>query len=287
MAKIEFSATGTIWLIDIEDDLSEPALSKLSSEVVQIVSDFENRYSRFRDGSVTLQIGKPGTYLLPDDAKELFGFYFRLNEVTEGKFTPLVGAALVKSGYDKDYSFTPKGKLEEIPSLRTAIEFDFPKLMSKQEVMFDFGAAGKGYIIDIVGRYLSEKLNTFSVDAGGDLLLHSGRKKVFRVGLENPNDKEQVVGVAEICNQSICGSSSNRRRWDKFHHIFDAKTLHNPEDILSSWVISDTTMVADGLATALFFTPPEKLLEYFDFEYLVLNSDFSVRFSQNFPAELF
>lgn len=287
MPKIEFAATGTTWVVDIADTISKEELAVLSSDVIRIVNDFENRYSRFRDGSVTLAIGKPGNYQLPEDAEEMFEFYWRLNKATDGKFTPLIGETLVNSGYDKDYSFSQRGDLRKVPWLTTAVELKYPNLVTKQEVVFDFGAAGKGYAVDIVAHYLRKNLKTFSIDAGGDILFYSKLNEEFKVGLENPGDKTQVLGVAHINNKSICGSSSNRRRWKKFHHIFDAKTLNNPDEVLATWVIADTTIVADGIATALFFTPPEVLLEHFEFEYLVLNSDYSARFSQGFPAELF
>jgi thiamine biosynthesis lipoprotein len=59
------------------------------------------------------------------------------------------------------------------------------------------------------------------------------------------------------------------------------------QDISAVWVSADDAMSADGLATALFFTTPDKLLPLFDFSYLILHSDATAERSANFPAELF
>ena len=111
--------------------------------------------------------------------------------------------------------------------------------------------------------------------------------KPLKVGLENPTDFKQVIGVVEVNNKSICASAGSRRKWGKFHHIIDPKNLKSPDKIIASWVIAKDTITADGLATCLFFTTPEKLLKYFEYEYFILFPDFTFKKSKNFGAELF
>jgi thiamine biosynthesis lipoprotein len=57
--------------------------------------------------------------------------------------------------------------------------------------------------------------------------------------------------------------------------------------VLATWVLANSTMMADGLATALFFTPAAKLAQQFAFEYAVLMPDMSLQHSRNFPVTLF
>ena len=75
--------------------------------------------------------------------------------------------------------------------------------------------------------------------------------------------------------------------WAQFHHIINPDTLASPRHILATWVVSDTTLLADGLATALFFTPPQNLRNHFDFEYAIVYADGHAEVSPQFPAELF
>jgi thiamine biosynthesis lipoprotein len=118
-------------------------------------------------------------------------------------------------------------------------------------------------------------------------MYYKNSEKFLSVGLEHPGNFEQVIGIAKIQNESIAASSGNRRTWDKFHHIINPKTLESPKNILATWVIAKKAIIADGLATCLFFVPKEKLEKYFDFECLVLFPDYAFEKSNNFPAELF
>ena len=105
------------------------------------------------------------------------------------------------------------------------------------------------------------------VNAGGDIRT---KGRTLRVGLENPADTTQAIGVAEISNISICGSAGNRRAWDKYTHIINPKTAKSPTETLAVWVVAESTILADGLTTALFFTEPNLLKDKFNFEFFLL-----------------
>jgi thiamine biosynthesis lipoprotein len=168
------------------------------------------------------------------------------------------------------------------------LEYQYPKLEVREKVILDFGAGGKGYLIDIVGNLLEKDgCTAFTIDAGGDILSRTGGGDPLRVGLEDPQDVSKVIGVVTLGNRSIAGSAGNRRRWKGFHHIINPETLTSPEHILGLWVIADTTLVADLLATALFFVEPEVLSAHFDFEFLLVGTSRRVKKSSGFEAELF
>jgi thiamine biosynthesis lipoprotein len=93
--------------------------------------------------------------------------------------------------------------------------------------------------------------------------------------------------VAELEKGSICGSAGNRRKWGKFHHIMHPETKKSVENILAVWVIAENGLLADGLATALFFVEPERLEKDFNFYYCILKNDYSIRVSPNFPGEFY
>ncbi len=287
-SSIEFFATGTNWKIDFSEALSPTKLAEIRNKLTERAEDFENDYSRFKDNSLISRMSKViGEHHLPEDAEKLMNFYFKLNRVTGGKFTPLVGDLLNRAGYDKDYSFVPKGSLQHIPDLKNVCKYSFPKINIHKRYQWDFGAAGKGYLIDILKELLDDmKVVECCIDAGGDICYKSNSKSL-RIGLEDPNNFENVLGVVEVLNQSLCGSSGSRRHWSRYHHILDPIALHSPNSILSTWVLADDTMTADGIATSLFFTEPDKLSKDFVFDYLILNSDYSVKKSANFLAELF
>ncbi len=283
--SISFSATGTLWQIDIYDDNS-PDKDQLTKEVTQYVEAFERNFSRFRDTSFVSKLAQePGEYPLPSDAKPLLDFYTRLYELTGGLFTPCIGKSLVSAGYDNDYTLIPQ-EIIATPDDWTTIIYDNKTIKASKRTQLDFGGAGKGYLIDLVSKLLTDRgVENFCVDAGGDMRLVGN--KTLTIGMENPNDTSMVIGTLALQNNSLCGSSGNRRQWGKYHHILNPKSLSSPTNILSTWVQAEDCMVADGLATSLFFVDAEVLLKDFRFEYLCLYSDLSFQKSDGLSATLF
>jgi len=285
--SFKFEAIGTHWQIDIPQNTDPSKLNSIIEKTTDIIEDFDKAYSRFRADSIVTQMAhKKGKYLLPDNAKALLAFYKELYELTDHSFTPLIGQVLVDAGYDAAYSLTPK-KLYHPPIWEDVIDYDPPEIIMKKPALLDFGAAGKGYLIDIVSDFLKkEGLLYFCVDAGGDIFYYNKNKEKLRVGLEHPDNPSQVIGVATIHNQSICASAGNRRKWGEFHHIMDPHTLSSTHQIKATWVIADTALLADAIATCLFFVEAKKLQKY-HFSYALIDKDNRLEASKNFPGEIF
>lgn len=284
-----FEAIGTHWQIDILDPSFTGDRVLLREKIDKRIAVFDQVYSRFRSDSLVMHLAtKPGTFTLPDDALPLMNLYYRLYTLTKGAFTPLIGQALIDAGYDAAYSLHQARPLQPLPTWDQALEYHHPTLVVKEPVVLDFGAAGKGYLIDLVAEVLeSAGIAAYCIDAGGDIIyrpLPAGEP--LRVGLEHPEHLDEVVGVVTLPNGSICGSAGNRRAWGNWHHIIDPRTLTSPRTILATWVVAKTTMLADALATCLFLVPAHDLAD-FDFEYLTMFADHSVESSAHFPAEIF
>lgn len=283
-----FEAIGTSWIINITTPLTPQSKKNILDLIEKRIMQFDKTYSRFRKDSVITKISrKKGTYRMPPDAKKLFSLYKNLYDATEHALTPLIGQTMSESGYDADYSLTPQ-HLTKLPTWEDVIEYKYPNLSVKKPILLDFGAAGKGYLVDIIAELIKKNgITDFYINAGGDILHSDLANKPIKVGLEHPKDLSKVIGVAVIANQSICASSGNRRDWGKFHHIINPHTLSSPRNILCSWVIADSAILADGLATSLFLTSGKKLKTKFNFEYVVLQNDLTYEASSNFPAELY
>jgi thiamine biosynthesis lipoprotein len=285
----EFEAIGTHWKIEIEDDQSNADWSSVRERILKRIDIFDKHYSRFRNDSLVTEMSqRAGTYTLPTDAAPLFRLYHETYQITGGLVTPLIGQVLVDAGYDAHYSLKP-GVLRRPPSWEEVLDFQPPEtLVLKQPALLDVGAFGKGYLVDIVAALLwDDGFRSFCVDAGGDMLRRDAAQRPLRVGLEHPQDVSKAIGVATFTEGAFCGSAGNRRVWADFHHIINPKTLTSPRDIIAVWTMAKTTMLADAMATCLFFVPPEKLMKFYTFEYLVMYPDGSVKRSKGFPAELF
>ena len=278
-----FEALGTQWSIETNDDIP----GSLKNSIQDRIDSFDSTYSRFRKDSLVTRIAnKAGEYAFPSDASKLFDFYKDLYNRTDGKVTPLIGDALVRAGYDAQYSFDQQPQVC-LPKWDEVMKWSASNLMTTRPVTIDVGAAGKGYLVDMIGSLLEEhSIADYVVDASGDMK-HKGLSKNV-VGLEHPLDSTKVIGTINIQNKSLCASASNRRTWGEgMHHIFDPDTLSSTRNVIATWVIADDAMIADGLATALFFVGPEKLYEHYEYEYVRMHIDGAIDYSSHFEGELF
>jgi len=278
-----FEAFGTPWSIETNYELSE----SLKKTIQERIEQFDITYSRFRKDSLVTKIAKKeGMFTLPDDSLELFSFYRQLYDVTGGKVTPLIGDTISNAGYDADYSFTEKQQ-QSVPSWDDTMIWNGVRLTTKRPVILDVGAAGKGYMVDIISEILHKHdIDDYVIDASGDLK-HKGELENM-VGLEHPTKPGIIIGTVSVQNKSLCSSSVSRRSWGNgMHHVFDPDTLLPTNDVVATWVVAESTLVADGLATALFFTDPVHLRETFKYDYVRMFADGSVEYSSFFEGGLF
>jgi thiamine biosynthesis lipoprotein len=284
VASWRFDAIGTAWQVDT----AEPVPDSVRRHLLETVETFDRTYSRFRDDSLVSRIASaPGAYRLPADAAPLLAFYRTLYEATHGAVTPLVGGALETLGYDRRYSLSPSGTPERVPTWDEAIAWDGETLTALRPVILDVGAAGKGYLVDIVLAELEAAgVADALVDASGDMRLAGGGS--IRVALEHPGDPSRAVGIAELSDAAICGSAINRRRWGNgLHHVIDAASGMPTRRVVATWAVAPTALEADGLATALFFADRDALAPVADFEFVRIFADGRIERSAGFQGEVF
>jgi thiamine biosynthesis lipoprotein len=279
----QFQAIGTHWSIETVADID----SEIKNRISELIENFDKAYSRFRDDSMVMKMAKKaGTYEFPDDDIELFELYEKLYVATDGAVTLLVGDALEMLGYDKDYSLEAKGEMM-MRAWEDAAQRQGTSVIINQPVTLDFGAAGKGYLVDRVGQLLEQSgIREYVIDASGDIRHRGANEQI--IGLENPFDKTRVIGTMKLRNASLCASATTRRRWGNgLHHVIDGRNGRPTDDIIATWVVADSTVVADGLATALFFAPAEKLNSFGAFHYVRLKHNGDIEYSIDNVGELY
>jgi FAD:protein FMN transferase len=277
-SSFRFDALGTQW----EIATGQPLDGAVRQLILKRVNDFERTYSRFRDDSLVARVAaasEGGRFLFPEDSTVLFDLYDRLYEATGGAVDPLVGRRLELLGYDGTYSLTPApAAVREAEALArrkwsSDVIREGTTVITHAPLVIDVGAAGKGYLVDLVSEVLrTAGVADYLIDGSGDLR-HSGQPPV-RVGLEHPFDPTLVIGVSNLRDAALCASAVNRRAWaDGLHHVLDARTGHSVQHVVATWVVADDAATADGLATALFVTAPERLAETFTFAYVRMFAD--------------
>ncbi|WZH52590.1 MAG: FAD:protein FMN transferase [Nocardioides alkalitolerans] len=296
-----FEAIGTRWRLTTDAPLSDP----VRRAVALRIDAFDRDWSRFRPGSVVDAVrASAGRHRMPDDAGPLLALYDRLHAATAGAMSPAVGDGLEHLGYDAGYTLAAR------PGHRPAVDWgavgwDAPYLVTAEPFVLDVGAAGKGYLVDLVTGVVrgfdEHRAGGVTVDASGDLVHVPGPGAApYRVALEHPERPGFAVGIAALDGspqrRALCASATNRRAWgDGLHHVLDARTGRPVADVLATWVVAGSALVADGLATALFLLDPAAAAELAaaeDASYVRLDrgpggSGHRLHVSPDFPGEVF
>ena len=261
-----------------------PITAELRGEMERFIDEYEHALSRFRADSLVAHIGNAehgGHFDFPDWAGPLFDLYDALHAATRGAIDPCVGEDLIRLGYDPALSFTVEADAgERLGALhgravwgRDVVRSSGTTLVTRSPVHVDFGACGKGYLVDSLGGLLtdSELSRTshvksaettnptcqsstsdskresaapeFVIDAGGDLLART--TKPIRVALEDPDDPSCAVGVALIGDGAFCASAPSRRHWEvavneqthlAIHHLLNAIDGLPVQQTEAAWV---------------------------------------------------
>lgn len=277
----------------IWDSITDDAFARIAKKAQELTDAFDATFSRFLPDSCVSSITETtGTVEVPTECTDMLRLYLQLHQASEGKLTPLIGHSISDAGYDAHYSLTPSSHIRPTPHLPDAIHIlDDTHIEITTPVLLDFGALGKGYMVEMLAAYLSKQhVRHFLIDGSGDMLYRNTiDNEPIRVGLEHPSDATQAIGIFTLADGALCGSGNNRRAWKNYHHILDPSSLRSPTDVVATWVYADSATLADALATALFLVSPQTLQTHFAFEYCIINNHFQANVSNGFAkyAEIF
>ncbi|APW18217.1 FAD:protein FMN transferase [Gardnerella swidsinskii] len=321
---------------------SVPISQRLQKRIRDFIEEYESVLSRFRADSLVSRMARAehgGEFEFPTWAQPLFALYSEFYAATHGAFDACIGADLLALGYDNSVQFVPESASSAsensgsasaswskyhraLPVTWADISRDDggTTLRTSQPVQLDFGAAGKGYFIDLVTQIIKEEFSEqlpadfdFLVNAGGDMRACFGKENSqIKVALENPFDATQAVGVASIASGALCASSAARRRWkvkdtnclaaDAFEsnvvatHLINALDGVPSQKLSASWTYVPAktcafpTAYADALATALFISQEsdlQKIAQTTGAEFAVMQPNHALRKTCAFPARFF
>lgn len=242
---LDFKALGTRWFIDLPTKNAN-----LQQKILAKVSDFESKYSRFKNTSDLYKLNKTKVFNNPSrEFINLVEYGLKMYTQTGGLFNMSVGARLEQDGYGQ---VTTVGAVISDDLVRDVlIKKDHIKL--SDNTILDFGGFGKGWLVDELGQIIrSHGVSSFIINGGGDILVGDEPQEIV---IEHPTKPDQVIKKVVLTRQALASSSALKRSWKDQNgviknHIINPLTDHK-SNILSIHVMSQTCLLADTLATVL------------------------------------
>lgn len=131
--------------------------------------------------------------------------------------------------------------------------------LEDQKLKIELGGIAKGYIVDKAIKTLREEkgIENAMIDAGGDIYcLGRNIKDIpWQVGIQNPQDKKDIVEILSLENKAVATSGNYERFFSinnkNYSHIIDPKTGWPVDDVVSVTIVASSCLTADALATAV------------------------------------
>lgn len=291
----ELQAIGSHWKIKVFGLGSDTG--KHFTEIAERMTTFESQFSRFKEASYVGQLNKNYSVTeFPQELYEMLTYEMKVSQLTDGAFSPFIGAKLNHLGYDAKYSFETQQSGEQAKP--EFVELSPTSIKIPEHSSIDLGGIGKGWLIDKIADYLkSNNVESFIINGGGDIFATTQPDgSAFTCILEHPLDTTLAIGEIEVKNAAVACSAPNRRTWTdkktgiKAHHLVSMKTGESIDDLAAVFTYAPTATEADTASTALFVSSPkthEAIQKYLNVEYLLVSPELRILSSAGYPGRVY
>lgn len=256
-SSTDFFAMDTVISAEVIGADSEECINEIKSAVTSLDTDILSRHS---DASVVAVLNRNLGGDVDPEFREYLGVMLDICRKSGGKFDFTLGAV------SDLWSFTSDPTVPEAEILNAALASSGYENVTvsgntvsygNENLIIDFGAAGKGIALDEIKAVLDgKKVKEATVTVGGSVLIYGNEEKT--VGIRDPysnaGDHIAKITVAGVC---ISTSGSYERRFEEngteYHHILDPDTgcpVRN--NLVSVTIICESGILSDCLSTACF-----------------------------------
>jgi thiamine biosynthesis lipoprotein len=271
---------GTIIDLTIEHDNPQPILT----EAIERLKRYEKRFSANDSSSelmaVNLQAGKKWVQVHPE-LFELIEIGKRQSLAKDSHLNIAIGPLIQtwRIGFS-DAKVPSQTAINHCLSLISPENILLNQeqnqvYLAKEGMKIDLGCLAKGYIADLIVKYLKEVgVKAALINLGGNLVTfgkasnHSDQ--LWRIGIQNPTKpRNQSLIILKICDQSVVTSGVYERSLTQsqktYHHIFNPQTGYPIEtSVVSLTIVSKQSIDGEIWTTRLFGHTPQQILAMVD-----------------------
>jgi thiamine biosynthesis lipoprotein len=267
-----------------EHDQVEKAVDAAFSEMTRL----EKLLSSYQPDSEVSRLSENGTsFEVTQETAAVLAQGLDVARRSNGAFDMTLGRLKSLWGFDTDHPALPDE--EQIPATLAGIGPDALDLSGRHvskrnpRLQLDLGGIAKGYAVDrAIVTLKRHGIESAAVNAGGDIYLLGKRdKRPWRIGIQHPRQKGEVLETVQVSNHAVVTSGDYERFFEqdgqRYHHIFDPQSGFPARKCQSVTIITDSVALGDALATAAFVMGPQAglqlLSEYPGTEGLIVAAD--------------
>ena len=298
-SKFLFGTYISITVYDKDEKLANKSIDMAFQEIERI----DNKFNSKVKGSIidNLNSGKEKEVILDEEGIYLFQNLKQVYELSHGKYDITIGPLLDvwDFGAKEQKNLPSREKLDEaIKHVDfSKIKLDGSKLSFLESgIEIDTGSFLKGYAVEkakeimrkngVTSAFISSISSIETIDTKPD-------GKNWKVGIENPENPKELLGVVELNNNGM-GVSGDYQTYveidgKKYHHILDKNTGFPEDDKKMVVVISDNAFFSDMYSTAFFLMNIEEALNYGDqnnIGVLIVDKDMKIHKNSKINVEL-
>jgi thiamine biosynthesis lipoprotein len=275
--KPYFEESGSVFhtLYSIKYQAPQLLTEKIDAEL----QAFNFSLNPFNPNSIIAKVNRNEEVEVDEWFADVFNKAQEISEQSGGAFDATV-APLVNLwgfGFSKMDSVTP----QMVDSIKTFVGYRKIRLEGKTvvkddpRILLNFSAIAKGYACDVVARLLErEGVTNYMIDIGGEVAMRGVNQQgdCWRIGINKPTDDlsgtntelEEIIRPCKPCGIATSGDYRNyyEKEGKRYAHTINPETGYPAgQNLLSSTVVADDCMTADGYATAFMVMGAEKAIE--------------------------
>lgn len=249
-----------------------------------------------------LNSSKERKITLDDEGIYLFNKINETYKLSHGKYDITIYPLLHAWGFIEDKN-EKIPTAEEIKEAQKSIGYDKVLIQGNELILLepikelDTGSFLKGYAIEKGKEKLMEKGVKNAFISSISSIVTIGTKpdgSNWRVGIQNPEKLEEILGVVELNNEAM-GVSGDYQTFveingKKYHHILDKKTGYPVGDKKMVVVVAKNGFEADLLSTAFFLMKTEDAMKYSeetkDLKTLIITDKMEIKKDSKLKIEL-
>ncbi len=233
-----------------------------------------------------------------EDTLHLLQTALQMNRETEGAFDPTIGPLVSLWGfYTGDYRVPDSEEIQHalqyVDASSVQVDPEARTVRIKEGMQLDLEALAKGLAAQRAEAALTERGVTSALISAGHSSVHAvgdgpgGRP--WKIGLIHPRNLSEIYGKLQIRASEAVSTSGDYQRYfeendTRYSHIIDPQTGRPGRTIKTITVLTDDSIIADALSTALFLFEPQEALQWADerggVDVVIMTADGAVLYSE-------